>query len=499
MAHSRGSELDPLVGEFHHLTSKPRSDEALHIIQRIASVVKPIMRVRNWRVGTLAEFYPQEANLLGLNTNRGEKIHLRLRYPGDHSQFMPFENVVDTMLHELCHIVHGPHNQAFNALWDKLRDEHEALVRKGYTGEGFLGHGSRLGGRRIPRSELQRQARAAAERRRQAADLARGSGTKLGGQGIFRGQDAREVIAAAAEKRNRIAAAAKKREQIDRGCGSTMAGDMAKKIEQEEATNHEKVAKTKAQQAEEDEAALMEAYIEMIREEEAQEFGAGYIPPSQDNPTGGFQQGNSSRTTNKKPQQSLRDQQLEIERQLKQSQSRSTGKMREYEPGSKPKNAAEAASAAMSKLSSQSKQPSRPTPPPPSASAPPAPLFREQNREEEEEEETWTCEICTLINPSPSLVCGACETQRPDPPLSSFPTGPKPSSSSTSRRPKQQPHNVLSSRSTGTAADTLARFEAAARQKAQSQPTGWKCGRCSNWMESQWWTCSVCGRMKESS
>lgn len=501
MARSRGSELDPLVGQFHHLTSKPRPDEGLHILKRVASVVKPIMRVREWRVGTLAEFYPQDANLLGLNTNHGEKIHLRLRYPGDHSQFMPFENIVDTMLHELCHIVHGPHNQAFHALWDKLRDEHEALVRKGYTGEGFLGHGNRVGGRRIPRSELQRQARAAAERRRQAADLARGSGTKLGGQGIFRGQDAREIIAAAAEKRNRMAAAAKKRDQIDRGCGSTMAGDMAKKIEQEEVINHENVATTKAEQAEEDEAALMEAYIDMIREEEAQEFGAGYIPPSQDNPTGGFQQSSGSGSgNNNKGQQSLRDQQLEIERQLKQSQSQSqsTGKAREYEPGSKPKTAAEAASTAISKLSSRSKQPSRPTPPPPSASAPPAPLPRE-----EVEEETWTCEVCTLINPTPSLVCGACETQRPGPPPSSFSTGAKPPSSSStpsssSLRPKQ-PHNVLTSRSAGTAADALARFEAAARQKAQSQPTGWKCGRCSNWMESQWWTCSVCGRMKESS
>src|ERR1700761_3257332 len=219
MSHTRGTELDPLVDQFQHLSSKTRANEALHILKRIASVVKPLMRVRGWRVGTLAEFFPNDASLLGLNTDRGRLIHLRLRYPGDETQFMPFESGVDTMLHELCHIVHGPHDQAFHALWDKLRDEHESLLRKGYTGEGFLGKGNRVGGRGIPRSELQRQARAAAERRGRSAVLAQGSGSRLGGQGIVRGQNIREIIAAAAERRNRV----------DRGCGSAMP-DMGKKI-----------------------------------------------------------------------------------------------------------------------------------------------------------------------------------------------------------------------------------------------------------------------------
>ncbi|KIW83572.1 hypothetical protein Z517_02817 [Fonsecaea pedrosoi CBS 271.37] len=469
MSYARGTELDPLVDQFQHLSTKSRANEALHILKRTASIVKPIMRIRNWRVGMLCEFLPEDHFLLGLNVNRGEKIYLRLRYPGDDTQFLPFENVVDTMLHELCHIVHGPHDQAFHALWDKLRDEHETLLRKGYTGEGFLGKGTRLGGRGIPRAELQRQARAAAERRRQVSVLSQGSGGKVGGQGILRGQNAREIIAAAAEKRNRIS----------RGCGSAVP-DMGRKIMQEEAVKKEKVTTTKADKAEEDEAALMQAYIDMIQEEEAQMVGAGYVPPSQDNPIGGVRKGNS--IVPPVDTRSLREEQLQIERQLQQQQSR-PGK--EYEPETKPK-----------------------------ATNPNTPPLNHPPPELPQDEETWTCEVCTLINPINYLLCGACETERPaiysqsstSRPTSSshFATRPTKSqvntsqsrSSSTNARPRH-PSSILAPRL--GAADNIARFEAAAKEKAQINPLGWTCGRCGTWMENQWWTCSVCGRMKETS
>ncbi len=93
-------ELDPLVAEYQHDKFRPREANALHILQKIASLVKPIMRQRGWRVGTLCEFYPEEQNLLGLNINKGQKICLRLRYPGDQNQFLPIEQITDTMLHE---------------------------------------------------------------------------------------------------------------------------------------------------------------------------------------------------------------------------------------------------------------------------------------------------------------------------------------------------------------------------------------------------------------
>ena len=58
-------ELDPLVGSYTHEKKRPRQAEALFTLQKIASLVKPIMRARGWKVGTLAEFYPAQRNLLG--------------------------------------------------------------------------------------------------------------------------------------------------------------------------------------------------------------------------------------------------------------------------------------------------------------------------------------------------------------------------------------------------------------------------------------------------
>ena len=111
------------------------------------------------------------------------------------------DQVVDTMLHELSHNVHGPHDAKFHALWDQLRKEYEGLVSKGYTGEGFLSDGHRLGGRGVPRDEARRIARNAAEKRR---TLYSGSGQKLGGRPVPVGTDIRRVIVDAIERRNTV-------------------------------------------------------------------------------------------------------------------------------------------------------------------------------------------------------------------------------------------------------------------------------------------------------
>ncbi|TQV98490.1 WLM domain-containing protein [Cordyceps javanica] len=140
------TDQDQQVRSYVHLAQLPRADDALRMLRRIASAVKPIMRNHRWRVGELAEFYPNEANLLGLNVNRGKQICLRLRYANDKTLFLALDMVIDTMLHELCHNVHGPHNDAFHALWETLRDEHLTLSLSGYSGASFLSQGRRLGG-----------------------------------------------------------------------------------------------------------------------------------------------------------------------------------------------------------------------------------------------------------------------------------------------------------------------------------------------------------------
>lgn len=477
------TEIDALITQYQHLSDFPRAADALHMLRKIGSMVKPIMRQRSWQVGTLAEFYPNEQNLLGLNTNRGQKINLRLRYPGDRNQFLPIEQVVDTMLHELCHNVIGPHNQQFHALWDQLRDEQQALLNKGYTGEGFLGNGQALGGRRMPLHEASRLARQAAEQRRIAAERARGSGQRLGGMGIMRGQDARQIIADAVERRIRI----------ERGCASgTAAGDQAAL---DEAARGNKVTTTQAEPEDENEATMMQAYIDLIQEEEREKFGGYYNPPTAENPAGprGRDVGVGSDTQSKT--NSLVDQQREIEREIKR-QKQSTQPI----PPQKTNTTAQ-----------------RPPPPPeprskpqPSPRVPPVPFSTKPNPESitkpdplpEPTLQTWTCEICTLINPLTYLSCDACGVERPSwvsfalTETSTPSTNADTASSSTPTNRKSTP-NALKPRS--NAYDSIARFSAERAEKIDRGPLGWKCGGCGNFMEAEWWTCARCGRMKESS
>ncbi|KAI0448921.1 WLM-domain-containing protein [Xylaria acuta] len=258
-------EVDPLIFSYSHLADFPRAADALHTLKKVASLVKPLMRARGWKVGQLTEFYPSQQNLLGLNVDRGQKICLRLRYPGDRNQFLPIEQVADTMLHELAHNVHGPHDAKFHALWNQLRDEHLSLALKGYTGEGFLSEGHRLGGRAMPMDEARRLARIAAEKRR---TLGAGSGQRLGGVAPRPGQDIRMVISDAVEQRNRTL----------RGCAND--NQTQDEIIEIADTATRNGFGTKAEEDAANDAAIAQALWEIVQEEEMAKKGNAYVPPT---------------------------------------------------------------------------------------------------------------------------------------------------------------------------------------------------------------------------
>ncbi|KAL3614797.1 hypothetical protein CASFOL_040458 [Castilleja foliolosa] len=109
------------VWEIKTLKRKPRGEEALKVLERIAKQVQPIMRKHKWRVKVLSEMCPKNRSLLGLNVGAGVHVKLRLRRGNSDDDFLPFHEVLDTMLHELCHNAHGPHNASFYNLWDELR------------------------------------------------------------------------------------------------------------------------------------------------------------------------------------------------------------------------------------------------------------------------------------------------------------------------------------------------------------------------------------------
>ena len=65
---------------------------------------------------------------LGLNVGGGgggtREIKLRLRNAYSKDSFLPYTNILGTMLHELCHNHIGPHNESFYGLLEELRKAH---------------------------------------------------------------------------------------------------------------------------------------------------------------------------------------------------------------------------------------------------------------------------------------------------------------------------------------------------------------------------------------
>ncbi|KAI9138839.1 WLM domain-containing protein, partial [Paraphysoderma sedebokerense] len=176
---------DAFFRDIKVLARKERKDEALRLLRKVASMVKPIMKNRGWKVGLLREFYPKNSALLGMNKNRGQEIMIRLRPHYDDKVFLEFNDILGTMLHELVHIVQGPHDQKFYALLDQLWEEYEKLVDSGFSGDGFESEGIRLGvgvSHNLPPEEARRRALAAAEKRRIQNELMiNPGGVRLGG------------------------------------------------------------------------------------------------------------------------------------------------------------------------------------------------------------------------------------------------------------------------------------------------------------------------------
>ncbi|KAF3547465.1 hypothetical protein DY000_02010672 [Brassica cretica] len=67
-------------------------------------------------LNNVVDFSPTSPRLLGVNVNRGVQVKLRLRRVNHDADFLSYHEILDTMLHELCHNAHG-----FYKLWDELR------------------------------------------------------------------------------------------------------------------------------------------------------------------------------------------------------------------------------------------------------------------------------------------------------------------------------------------------------------------------------------------
>lgn len=164
---------------------KSRDAEARKLLEDVAKQVQPIMMKRKWTVKVLSEFCPRNPSLLGLNVGGGAEIKIRLRKPNREMEFYPYESLLGTMLHELTHNEHGPHDAKFYKLLDEITNECEELMAKGIsgTGQGFDAPGRRLGGfsHNPSLSSLRQKALAAAEKRARLGTLVPSGPNRIGG------------------------------------------------------------------------------------------------------------------------------------------------------------------------------------------------------------------------------------------------------------------------------------------------------------------------------
>ncbi|PVU95667.1 hypothetical protein BB559_002644 [Furculomyces boomerangus] len=175
------------------------------------------MEKRGWKVSKLTEFFPKDRFLLGININKTFQIKIRLREPHNYNNFIRYEDLLGTLLHELVHIIRSPHDDEFYMILLELKRELATLIIKGFRGEGFLSDGKKLGSSRVQigsflegtngSNDIKRKMQEAAERRyyktKNNAKQNSGLAAITGGSSVnpTNKADIRQMMANAAEKR----------------------------------------------------------------------------------------------------------------------------------------------------------------------------------------------------------------------------------------------------------------------------------------------------------
>ena len=147
---------------FRIIPGLQKSDDATEQLRRISREFMPIIRKRGFHIRSISEMCccsngleyelggnrrcvkagedigGNEANtvagyngkLLDRHGRTEHVIHLRLRKPENHGAFLPVEEIVDTMVHELAHCVYEDHGPQFWALMEDIATERAAVLER---------------------------------------------------------------------------------------------------------------------------------------------------------------------------------------------------------------------------------------------------------------------------------------------------------------------------------------------------------------------------------
>jgi hypothetical protein len=448
---------------------------------------------------------PSNRSLLGLNYNKGMKISLTLRYHGDQTCFLPLEELVDTMLHELSHNIWGPHDSNFHRLWDELRDEYDILRYKGYTGEGFLSKGRKLGGaagsvsvagRAISQTEIRHLARKSAEQRQAQGTLFQGSGQRLGGHSIQQhGGDIRAIIAQQTARRIKV----------DRGCASVL--EDAKALSEQTSTQS---FQTSADEDDTNDRAIAEALAELMEEEEMERLrnrklpdhnpsslstvlAKGTLPIPHDRHAGSSLQYHDQHPSEEEQLRWAMQASVETAKSVIDTTSKTHGDELEKDSSLAPdphlnisttetKGAADQIKLEVKALSPELHSGIKRVSSPIDLTG--EPESEVQLSKPTKLDDSWACQVCTYVNTkSCGLACEVCGTERKQkqnrPKKPNFTTGIS-RGSALSMNPQR--------RTMSTKDDGAGRFE-----------KGWTCTICEAVTEHRFWSCHLCGTIKKSS
>lgn len=352
-----------------------------------------------------------------------------------------------------------------------------------------MGQGQALGGHRIPVEEVRRRARVAAQERAKLNKNKFDPGRRLGGSSTSAPPRSRtrlrDILANAAQSRNKTNTV-----KVDSGCATgTQVGNKAA----EDALSNG--FRTKAEMDDANSIAIAQALQELYEQEEDDRIYDGLSgPPATGgltwDPELGLQpvaSAPSSRSTTPNPPAAATQ-------FPPRTSSRPTSTVTAPGPSNSWRNGAQEfnphghpVSRLVREAETQKRQQttvsSDPTPVaqywPESemganfGSAPSS--SRQPMSAGSEDGATWECPQCTFHNHGVMSKCEICDAPKPQ---------------ATTKPALVQRKTVPQSSYTGNITGGM--IEA-------SKPLGWNCNYCGTFMESTWWTCSQCGRMKSSS
>lgn len=120
----------------------PRHDQALHRLQQLAAMVKPLMKDQAFHINSLEEF-EHNAEFAGRCWENGEVIELVLT--NANGTWIPLQYVLFVFCHELAHIKHMNHiPHLHGALTRQLKQLALVKQKEGYYGDGLWSSGRQL-------------------------------------------------------------------------------------------------------------------------------------------------------------------------------------------------------------------------------------------------------------------------------------------------------------------------------------------------------------------